>query len=140
MQPVDDSPTARLFRSPEFAAHKREIDEAVQAIASLVGDAPLSIDADHVIRVGRTRVTLDTVIAAFLNGATAEEISQDYSSLDLADVYVVIGFYLRHKTIVDHYIDQRNRFGDAMEKEVRCGQRSGSLRQRLMDRLRSQRA
>lgn len=139
-QPVDDSSTVRLFRSPEFAAHKREIDEVVQAIFSLIGDAPLAVGADQVIRVGRTRVTLDTVVAAFLNGATTEGISQDYSSLDLADVYLVIGFYLRHKKIVDHYIEQRDRFGDAMEKEIRLRQRSGSLRKRLMDRLGRQRA
>ena len=139
-QPADDSSTARLFRSAQVAAHEREINRAVQAIISDVGEAPLSVDADQVIRVGRTRVTLDTVVAAFLDGATAEEISQDYSSPELADVYLVLGFYLRHKTIVDDYIEQRNRFGDAMEKEIRCSQRKGSLRERLLDRLRSQRA
>ncbi len=35
---------------------------------------PLTSDADGVIRIGATRVTLDTVVAAFLDGATAEEI------------------------------------------------------------------
>jgi len=35
---------------------------------------PLLIAPDGVIRVGRTRVTLDTVISAFLEGATIEEI------------------------------------------------------------------
>ena len=33
---------------------------------------PLRTDADGVVRVGRTRVTLDTVVAAFEEGATAE--------------------------------------------------------------------
>ncbi len=36
---------------------------------------PLVRDADGVIRVGKTRVTLDTVVSAFLDGATAEEIN-----------------------------------------------------------------
>ena len=35
---------------------------------------PTRSDADGVIRVGRTHVTLDTVVAAFDAGATAEEI------------------------------------------------------------------
>ncbi len=33
---------------------------------------PLETDADGVVRVGGTRVTLDTVVAAFKEGATAE--------------------------------------------------------------------
>lgn len=56
---------------------------------------PLNIDMDGVIRVGNTRVTLDTVVAAFKEGATAEEIVWQYPSLSLADVYAVIGYYLQ---------------------------------------------
>ena len=37
---------------------------------------PLRMDSDGVVRVGKTRVTLDTVVAAFVEGATAEEIAQ----------------------------------------------------------------
>jgi len=62
---------------------------------------PLVADAHGVVRVGNTRVTLDTVIAAFADGATAEEIAQQYPSLYLADVYSVIGYYLRHTADVD---------------------------------------
>ncbi len=51
---------------------------------------PLLTDKDGVVRVGGTRVTLDTVVAAFKEGATAEEIVQQYPSLELADVYAVI--------------------------------------------------
>ena len=40
--------------------------------------APLVIDADGVVRVGGTRVRLDTIIHAFNEGATAEEILQQY--------------------------------------------------------------
>ena len=54
---------------------------------------PLAVDIQGVLRVGNTRVTLDTVIAAFADGATAEEIVQQYPSLHLADVYSVIGYY-----------------------------------------------
>ena len=42
---------------------------------------PLAADRDGVMRVGGTRVTLDTVVAAFREGATAEEITQQYPSL-----------------------------------------------------------
>jgi hypothetical protein len=42
---------------------------------------PLTVDANGVLRVGNTRATLDTVLAAFADGATAEEIVQQYPSL-----------------------------------------------------------
>lgn len=48
-------------------------------------------------RVGGTRVTLDTLVAAFEQGATTEEIAQQYPSPGLADVYSVIGYYLRRR-------------------------------------------
>jgi uncharacterized protein (DUF433 family) len=37
---------------------------------------PIHTDIDGMIRVGGTRVTLDTLVAAFDAGATAEEIAQ----------------------------------------------------------------
>lgn len=40
------------------------------------GPLPLETSADGVIRVRGTRITLDTVWAAFNEGATAEEIVQ----------------------------------------------------------------
>jgi uncharacterized protein (DUF433 family) len=77
---------------------------------SLVFEAeavPLAADADGVVRVGGTRVTLDTVVAAFTEGATAEEIVQQYPSLKLADVYQVIGYCLRRPVEVEAYLQQR---------------------------------
>jgi len=63
-----------------------------QALMSL--DVPSRVDRDGVICVANTRVTLDTVVAAFNSGATAEQIVQDYSILQLADLYAVIAYYL----------------------------------------------
>ncbi len=47
---------------------------------------PLNRDAHGVMRVGGTRVSLDTVIFAFKQGSTPEEIIADYSTLELSDV------------------------------------------------------
>jgi hypothetical protein len=43
---------------------------------------PLHADSDGVVRVGNTRVTLETVIGAFLDGGSAEEIACQYPSLE----------------------------------------------------------
>lgn len=68
---------------------------------------PLVADADGVMRVRGTRVTLETILAAFGEGATAEEIAQQYPSISLADAYQVIGHYLRHSAELDPYLARR---------------------------------
>ncbi|MGH3977639.1 MAG: DUF433 domain-containing protein [Pseudonocardiaceae bacterium] len=77
---------------------------------------PLMADRDGVVRVGSTRVTLDTVVAAFRTGATAEEIAQQYPSVDLVDIYAVVTYYLRHRSEVEEYLRARER----MAAEVRA--------------------
>lgn len=52
---------------------------------------PLETTADGVVRVRGTRIPLDTVVTAFHLGATPEEIAQQYSPLDLADIYAGTG-------------------------------------------------
>lgn len=69
--------------------------------------APLVIDIDGVVRIAKTRVTLDTVVFAFEQGATAEEIAYRYPVLKLSDIYNAIGFYLNHQAEVATYLQQR---------------------------------
>lgn len=68
---------------------------------------PLSTDADGVVRIGSTRVTLDTVVAAFREGATAETIAEQYPSLQLNQIYTVLCYYLRHQQEVNEYLERR---------------------------------
>jgi uncharacterized protein (DUF433 family) len=68
---------------------------------------PLATNIDGVIQVGKTRVTLDTVVNVFNQGMTAEEIVYRYPSLKLADVYATISFYLNHQQEVEEYLRQR---------------------------------
>jgi uncharacterized protein (DUF433 family) len=77
------------------------VSDEVRAMTLVIDSepVPLAVDVEGVARVGGTRVTLDTLVAAFEQGATAEEIAQQYPSLGLADVYAVIGYYLRRRPI-----------------------------------------
>ena len=68
---------------------------------------PLVAGTDGVMRVHGTRVTLDSLLAAFREGATAEEIVQQYPSVSLADVYQVIGYSLRHSSEIESYLARR---------------------------------
>ena len=66
-------------------------------------------EGGKVIRVSNTRVSLDTVVYAFENGATAEEIAHAYDTLQLADVYEVISYYLRNRDEIQDYLAKRRR-------------------------------
>jgi uncharacterized protein (DUF433 family) len=95
---------------------------------------PLAADGDGVIRVAGTRVTLDTVAEAFEQGATAEEIVQQYPSVSLADVYWVLGYVLRHQAEVASYLEERagRRNTIRQENERRFGPQG--VRARLLAR------
>ena len=54
------------------------------AEALTIEPIPIVLGEDGVMRVRGTRVTLDTVLSAFSEGATAEEIAQRYPSISLA--------------------------------------------------------
>lgn len=79
---------------------------------------PVKEDEHGVLRVAGTRVTLDSVVYAFRNGATAEEILQKYPSLDLAGIYALITFSLRNREAVDEHIQEEERAFAALRTEV----------------------
>jgi uncharacterized protein (DUF433 family) len=98
--------------------------------------APLRIDEAGAVRIGPSRVTLNTVIYEFETGATAEEIVLDYDTLSLADVYATIGYYLRHRTGVDDYLKQLRQEEDRLYAEARAEQDRLGIRERLEERRR----
>lgn len=95
---------------------------------------PLKADQDGVLRVGRTRVTLDTIIGAFENGCSPEEILLKYSSLRLTDIYAVITYYLWHRSAVDEYLEQRRHASEESRREMAARFPSKGIRERLLAR------
>ena len=95
---------------------------------------PLAIDPDGVVRVADTRVTLDTLVLAFRDGATAEEIVQQYPSLTLADVYAVIGYYLQRQAEVEAYLQQRQQQAAHVRQANESRFAPAGLRRRLLAR------
>lgn len=97
---------------------------------------PVHTDADGVVRVGGTRVTLDTLVAAFDAGATAEEIAQQYPSVALADVYSVIAYYLRHQSEIHAYITERQQQSAQVREQNEQRFNPSGVRDRLIARRR----
>jgi uncharacterized protein (DUF433 family) len=100
---------------------------------------PLRMDADGVARVGKTRVTLDTVVGAFNDGGTPEAIAEQYDALTLAEVYAVITYYLRRKSEVDAYIAQREAKAARVHAKNERKYPSEGIRERLLARRKKSR-
>jgi uncharacterized protein (DUF433 family) len=99
-----------------------------------VEPASLMADRKGVVRVGGTRVTLDTVVFAFKEGSTAETIVDDYPSLSLADVYATIAYYLRHKAEVESYVEEQRRQAEEARRLDESRYDRQGIRERLLAR------
>lgn len=88
-------------------------------MATTVGTIPkpVRLVEGRVLRVGKTRVSLDSVIHAFNHGMDAEQIRSEYTALSLAEVHAAIAYYLHNKEEVDRYLDDRRRAYDRARAE-----------------------
>ncbi len=74
------------------------------------------------------------MVAAFDEGATAEEIVYQYPSLQLADVYAVIGYYLRRRAEVEAYLSQRRQQANTVRQQNESKFHHQGVRERLLAR------
>jgi uncharacterized protein (DUF433 family) len=103
-------------------------------LAIAVEPAPIETDAYGVVRVAKTRVTLDTLVTAFLEGCTPEEVGEQYPSLQLSDIYLVIGYYLRHRDEVHTYLAERQHQANMIQQEAEQRFNPIGIRNRLITR------
>lgn len=59
--------------------------------------------------VAGSRVSLDSVVHEFRNGASPESICDNFESLTLEQVYGAIAHYLANQTEIDAYLDRQER-------------------------------
>jgi uncharacterized protein (DUF433 family) len=100
-------------------------------------ELPLRLTEDGTIRIAASRVSLDSVVHHYKLGASAEQIAQKFPSLDLADIYAAITYYLNHTEAVEEYLQQQEAEGDEVQKQIESDpkyQKSAELRARLLSR------
>lgn len=90
------------------------------------------IDENGVRRVGTSRVMLDSIVAAFEQGHSAEIIQQQYPALSLEEVYGAITYFLSHAAEVKEYLRQQGKVWDDWRA------RSAERKSLVVDRLRIQ--
>jgi uncharacterized protein (DUF433 family) len=79
---------------------------------------PLRVDEGGAVRVGKSRVSLDLVVEQYENGMTPEDMVRAYDTLELADVYAVIAYYLRHREEVRAYLKRREEDASALQAKI----------------------
>ncbi|MBP0017396.1 MAG: DUF433 domain-containing protein [Cyanobacteria bacterium SBLK] len=57
-------------------------------------------------RILGKRVSLDSIVYAFLNGNSPESIAQSFPALTLEEIYGAITFYLANRETIDTYLKE----------------------------------
>ena len=99
-----------------------------------VMEPPLRVDEAGVVRVGGTRVTLDTLVASYRDGNTAEEIAEQYPAMALAEVHGAIAYYLLHTAEVEAYLQERQRAAAEIRRDAAGVGDQRGMRERLLAR------
>ena len=83
---------------------------------------PLRVEASGAIRVGDSRIPLERIVQEFERGACPESIVHAYDTLQLADVYAVIAYYLRHQDEVKAYMQRREEEAAEIQRKIEAAQ------------------
>lgn len=75
---------------------------------------------DDVYWIARSRVSLDSVVYAFLRGASPESIARSFPLITLEEVYGAVAFYLANQREVDAYLRRGEAQLDELRKRARA--------------------
>lgn len=95
---------------------------------------PIHFDEQGTARIANTRVTLETVLWTFNEGASAEEIVSRFPSLRLADVYAVIAHYLHNRDEIDLYLRETEAQETVISERLETISPQVGLREKLLNR------
>lgn len=90
------------------------------------------------LRIGNTRVNLDSVVHAFRRGESPESIQQSFPALSLEQVYGAITYCLAYPDEVDDYMRRQEKLWE--EFRARCEANPSPVVKRLRALRRAQEA
>ena len=97
--------------------------------------APLSVEQNTGrVRIAGTRIAIDAVVYAYLDGLNSGEIVRSYPTLSLRDVDAVISYYHQHREAVDAYLRAWEEHGDAVRSVVEADPAHQAFRATLTER------
>lgn len=94
---------------------------------------PLVRSEDGTIRIKGSRVTLETLLGAYIRGDSPEEIHEGFPAIDLGDIFTVIAYYFHNKAEVEQYLAAQEVASAEIEKKFaeRRSPTQIALRERL---------
>jgi uncharacterized protein (DUF433 family) len=104
-----------------------------QALPLDADPPPLRVDEGGAVRVGRSRISLDSVVEQYENGMTPEDMVRAYDTLVLSDVHAVIAYCLRHRDEVKAYLNRRNEEAETLRAKIEA-ERPRIAREELLAR------
>lgn len=105
-----------------------------------IQNVPLTIWQDGSIRVKGTRLPIERIVYAYKNGECPEEIFDSYPSnvYTVADIYLVIAYYLQNKEKIEKYIARREEEARKIREEIESApdykEKRAELRKTLLER------
>lgn len=103
---------------------------------------PLTLTEDGTIRITGTRVSLDSVVHEYEQGATPEEIAVSFPSLRIEDIYAAITYYLKHRKQVEEYLRQQELDAEEVRRRIESApdyqRKMQDLRARILKRRASE--
>jgi uncharacterized protein (DUF433 family) len=92
------------------------------------------VDEHGAMRIGNSRVMLDSIVAGFEQGHSPETLQQQYPTLSLEEVYGAITYYLAHTDEVHAYLKRQDALWEAWRAK------SATRSSPVVERLRALRA
>jgi uncharacterized protein (DUF433 family) len=99
---------------------------------------PLRDDGHGGLRVGQTRVSLESIWHMYQQGASPAEIVQAFGTLDPADLHAVLAWALRHSEDVSAYLKRRDQEAAQIRRQLEeagltpTEEQSAKLKEKLM--------
>jgi uncharacterized protein (DUF433 family) len=127
-----------LFASVKIALFSVASKEILYLpVFEFMQEAPLGVSEDGTIRIAGTRVTLDSVVHHYGQGATAEEIALQFPALGLAQVHACLAYYLSHQDLIQQYLHkQEKRAHEVQQRITEDSSQEAAIRQ-LRDRIKN---
>ena len=72
-------------------------------------------------------------MTAYQQGATADQICEDFPTLDLAVVHMVISYWLRHADDVNEYLATQRQEAAELRTQIEADPKTQIIRRRLLE-------
>jgi uncharacterized protein (DUF433 family) len=92
-------------------------------------------------RIGNTRVSLEVVLRSLLEGQSPDQVFRNFDTLDLADLYLIFGYFTKHRSEATEYLHKCDEEWNNRRREWEAAHPLClNLRDQMMERARARSA